>query len=300
MMKKFNKILCSFLALVAVAAPIKATAQAWDGYEGGYDGIAAYDGGYGYDGYYGNNDCCCNDWCSGPDPLCPCAFGVQFNAGISPITTTERGRIWLTNPLLTPPVFSIGRVPRFRDEFDTPWIVSGLLTYNACCNVQFFAEFNYRQADGKKRHHSDSDSDFIFRERHKEFQSWAWYLGSRYFFPRFIWCNQIAPFFGLKAGLVNFKRVKHRLEINEVFVDNSSFWHGNSAISAGLQFGLDYAFCDGWGAVLTFEAVGTGGFKGNRNHEVNPLLTGGITNISIGQQGIHISYPVTVGVRYQF
>ncbi len=284
--------------------------NSWDGYtDCSYDDSSFYasndswncddDGcswfAHGWDSW---NDCCTYDPCCTVGPLRCGSIGVQIGGGWCPINNTHKGKVWLTIPGFLPSsVFSVSRIPQFRTQFNTPWIVNGLATYNLTDHVQLFGELNYRHATGKNRNYRPGP--FYVREEVSNFRSWAWYIGGRYFFDR-LFCDSLSPFIGFKTGLVRTHQVSYDVYLAGIYIENGPYWYGNTGVSGGLQIGADYALTDHIGIIFTVEAVATQGMKPNSNNVLDPLVSGGLTNVNFGDQGIQMSYPITLGVRYNF
>ena len=255
----------------------------------------------------------CGDTCC-PDPCCPApccedgplscnAFGVQIKGGVTPSWFEDRGNNWAYNPSLLVPVIPFGKSVQFDKIFDTPWQVGAELEWNASTHVQFFAEYVYFQAEGKRHRFFVDDVEFFHRNRKLETN--AFYLGARYFFGN-IWCSEcgmgsVAPFIGFKGGLVWRNNTKNRFD--ETFVDldyDRNNKNNRAALSAGIQIGLDWSINCNWGVVLTVEGVGTERFAGRRDVSIANPVPGGVTELHFGDRGKLISVPVTLGVRYTF
>lgn len=246
-------------------------------------------------------DSCCNTSCCEDGPLSCNAFSVQVKGGVAPSHFTNRGRVQFTNPTLIPPVFFGSSGLKFDKIFDTPWQVGAELAWNASSHVQFFTEYVYTEADGKKRHFF-ADTLPIELGRVK-FKTNSWYLGARYFFDS-LWESEcmgsISPFVGFKGGLVWHEGERNRIFFNGVDLGNMRRFKRDPLMSAGLQLGVAWAFTCNLSAILTFEWVGTQGVRPIRNLPLDPTLTGGITNLSLGNTGKLVSFPITLGVAYTF
>ena len=259
-------------------------------------------------------DNCCQPVCCPPTiccengPLSCGAFGVQVKGGVTPSFFSDKGHNTVTNPLLIPPVFTLGRTANFDKFFDTPWQVGAELQWNASTNVQFFAEYVYENAKGRR--HTFDVGTLAIAHRYKDLQSNSFYLGARYYFSS-IWNSDcgtmsLAPFVGFKGGLVWYHNNNHfndsltdLLPVGVIAVSNSKK-NNRVAMSAGAQIGADLSINQNWGVVLTVEVVGTEDFGGIKYVTFNPAVTGGITNGTFGDHGKIISVPVTLGVRYTF
>jgi len=234
-------------------------------------------------------------------PLQENHFGVQIKGGVAPAHYTQRGPVWLTVPTLTPAVFTVSTITKFRDQFEMPWEVAGELEWNASKNVQFFLEGVYNRAKGKQENFLAGN--FVVQEINSDYKTWGGYIGARYFFDRVF--GDISPFLGFKAGLVHQDEMLYQLFLSEAvtFVQTSPYYlEQKTAVSGGLQGGLDWKLTCHLSLVLTAEVVYTQGLKNNRHNVItNPIPpTQGLTNVSIGETSKVVTYPVTLGLRYEF
>jgi hypothetical protein len=224
--------------------------------------------------------------------------------GVVPTTWNNRGTIYAVNPSLLVPVFSIGKTPKFNDVFDLPWTVGLELGYNTSDHTQVFLEANYLSAEGKRHSHFLDTLDLTFTHHHHNAQAWTGYIGARYYFDRCWLCDRVAPFLGFKAGFIHHKKAHSTVEINGVEVGSSSFFLGQTGVSAGAQLGFDIQVWDCLSAVLNFEVVFSQSRRTNNNiplvFPVGAAPIGGITNLNVGSLGREVSYPITLGLRYEF
>lgn len=251
--------------------------------------------------FWDNCNSCCDQpepCCVVPGPLCEGGWSILAKGGIDPIHWTERGRVWLTVPALPVPVFSVSRTAKFDKQYDLPYIVGGEIAYNFSDSAQLFIEANY--INGKGKTFNFVAGAFNVSEVNDDYEAWSGYIGGRYYFSRSWICDRVAPFVGLKAGFVNHRRSDYALSLGGVFIDKDPYYVGKTGVSAGVQLGFDVAICDNFSAVLNLEAVASQGPRANRNNELDPVLTGGLTNVNIGQVGTEVSFPITLGLRYTF
>lgn len=263
---------------------------------------------------YSGDDCCnpcCQPTCCEDGPLSCNAFGVQVKGGVTPSWFTDRGNILISHSV-HPFIVEGPKEPDFNKLFDLPWQVGAELQWNASTHVQFFAEYVYENAKGKK-HHFRFDDTFSFRHNNRNFVTNSAYLGARYYFGS-LWCSEcgtssIAPFVGLKGGVVWHERTKNRFHLlcgnTEWDCGSHDSFKQQTLISAGAQIGLDWSINCNLGAVFTVEVVGTQGLRNNRNVvlPLEPLLVAGTiipTNLNRGETGHILSVPVTLGLRYTF
>lgn len=225
-------------------------------------------------------------------------FGIQLKGGIAPAHYTHLGPVWLTIPGLLPtPVITVSTTAKFRHQFKMPYEIGAEIEWNASNHVQFFLEGVYNRGKGKYDQFSAGTFSSV-QEQTSPYKTWGTYLGTRYFFNR-CFCD-IAPFLGVKAGLVRQKQVNYDLTLEGVFIGNFPYYFSQTAVSGGLQAGLNWEICGGWSLELIAEVVATQGLKNNRNNVFVPPAVGILTNVNIGETGKVVSFPITLGVRYEF
>ena len=239
----------------------------------------------------------------GCGPLEPCAWSLMVKGGVAPSHFTHRGfDLFAPNPFGLPIISGFFRVPKLEDLAGLPWQVGGEIGWNASNHIQLFLEGYYQRAKGKNLRVFDApDLGFIVDERLGDYKNAAIFLGTRYF-PCRLW-SCFLPFVGFKAGTVRLNTLPCDLIFGGVLVTGSpfDFQIGHWVPSVGGQIGFDYRLFCRWSLVFTAEAVVTQGFRSNPNIVfVNTDQTAGITNAVTGQTGKIVSYPVTLGLRYQF
>lgn len=241
-------------------------------------------------------ECCYSQDVCGP--LVPCGLSLQVKGGWAPTHYTSQGPIWLTDPIARPPiVYTLFNNPRFKDQFNSPWEVGGEVAWNASEHVQFFAEGVYLKASG--RTYSVSASGFNANITTSDYETYGGYIGSRYYFNQ-MWCL-FSPFVGGKFGILEQSKVNYSLSLGEFFLQKSIYYQSQWVPSGGIQIGFDTAISDCLTIVFTAEAIVTQGLKNERNSEiVNPAIVAGLTNVSVGETGKLVSFPITLGLKYNF
>lgn len=152
------------------------------------------------------------------------------------------------------------------------------------------------------------------------------YAGMRHYFGRY-WCNRLSVFVGGKFGILHRKRVDTNLRLNQTTgatVDGEAFVAGSvniaksddgatalfrkqNTVSAGPQVGLTMCFWKQLSFIMTAEFVASGAFKVNRNYylgEPAPNTTDAnrtqFSNVSFGNTGVEMTFPVTFGLQWEF
>lgn len=261
-------------------------------------------------------DCCfttcnpCDPCCECPPALCEGRWSVMVRGGVAPTNWTEHGNAFLTVPF-SPFVVSLGNADKFNKIFDTPWLVGAEIAYNISCSAQVYIEGNYVQATGKKFNHEVLLNDFTydFRNHFKDYSVWTGYLGARYYFCRSWLCDRVAPFVGFKAGFISHKKTHHTLHIEnfpvvggtaeEVLVSDGDHNDTITGVSAGLSLGFDIKVTECLSAVLNFEFVASQPPRARHDNEL-PENRLGASHLSFGALGTEVSFPITLGLRYEF
>lgn len=250
--------------------------------------------------FWGGYDDCCAPACCEDGPLTCGAWGVQVKGGVDPTIYSNRENTYLTNPALLPPVFAGGSAS-FSNQFNCPWQVGAELTWNASTHVQFFTEYAYQQASGKRRTFTAGGDEFF--QNFSDYKANNLFFGARYYFNT-CWSDccwgSIAPFAGLKGGIVWQDTVNYGFAFDDAILPSAPYYHRQTGVGAGIQIGIDWSICNNWGIVLTSEFVGTQGLRANRNRVLETATPGGVTNVSFGNTGTLLAFPVTLGVRYTF
>lgn len=231
-------------------------------------------------------------WCGFPatePPLCCGATSLLFRGGVVPSLYTHRDPIFATNFSLTPPTFSFQKVPAYGDQFKFPWTVGAELGLNVSDRVQLFLQYAFTKAKGKRKDH------FLFRtfDKFNNYEGQAGYLGTRYY-----WCGRwyrclgrVTPFVGFKAGLIYQKPIAF---------DKMQFFKGRIGPSGGALAGLEWWWSRWLSVLLQGEFVASPGMLPNSNPVIDPVVSDGVSNLSIGPTGWIASFPITLGIRYTF
>jgi len=241
---------------------------------------------------------CCFNPCEG-GPLRCGKFVVAVKGGVTPTSYTDRGQVFIRIPPPGPGVIPTSRVAKFSNQFDLPWNVGAELAWNASCRIQFFLEYAFTGAKGKRYTFESGGIDLI--QVFDDYEVHGGYIGSRYFFEGccFPCLGKIAPYVGFKAGFAEQRRLLFDETINGVNQGAPApYFLSQTAVSGGLQIGLEWWFRRCLSVALQGEFVGTCGRKPNRNLILDPALSGGVTNTNIGGTGWVIGWPITLSLRW--
>jgi opacity protein-like surface antigen len=266
------------------------------------------------DRYYQDDRCCgtsCQSYDCSCEPLVPCAWDVQIQAGVAPILWTHRDQISGLDCALAPaldPLISIIQFPCFSKLFKIPWTIGGQIGYEFNENIRVYAEVNYLQAKGKKDVTITSDvlpnigvnSAFVFN--FSKYRLVDFYLGFRYYFDR--WCDLVSLFIGAKAGFTHYDKtnLNFSISIPATATPATSFtgfeiFQRTTKPSGGLEIGLDFCLGCNWYLALTGGFVASCGPRVNFDFISAPLL---FRNIFFGNVGPEIRFPVTLAIRHAF
>lgn len=263
-------------------------------------------------------DCCrpsCCYECS-CNPLYCGAWDLQFQAGVEPITWSDRGNISLIQCTGSPainPINVLFEVPRFHHFYKIPWTVGGQIGYHHSDNVRLYVEFDYLQAS--RKHDATVETigasplTFVFN-LHK-FSLFEAYVGARYYWDR--WCDRVAFFLGAKVGLVHYKHINYSATITPPvpavqFANDARLFNGKTRPSGGVDFGFDICFCGCWSLVITGAVLASCGHQGNNINLTSSsgacttatTVVPGVNSFLVGGTGTELRFPVTAGIRYSF
>lgn len=274
-----------------------------------------------------SGDCCepkcCESVYDCGDPLNCGSVNLMVRIGAAPTLWRDRGNLSLVscNALAIPDygqdIVNVFQLPKFSKLFGTPWIVGGQLGYAVTNNVEFYLEFNYRQAKDRIYEVSgvnlpnepDLNVTLVTNNKYKVFDA---YIGARYYWGR-CWCDRFAFFLGGQFGLVRRKAVNFSLNINSVpcavegplnTANCTPLFFKSTSPASGLNVGLDWCVGCGFSFVVMAEFIATCGPRTNSNI----VLTNNCTqlpgllpsNIIVGGIGTELFFPVTVGLKYSF
>lgn len=246
-------------------------------------------------------DGCYFNPCSG-GPLCCGSLSLMAKGGVTPSRYAHRGPVWLT--VTGVGVTTSSTTAKFDQQFQLPWNVGAEIGWNATKRIQFFLEYAHTQAKGKTYGFVVAGTHVT--EKYTNYQVNAGYLGARYYFEGCCLCclGRISPYIGFKAGFATQKRVLYTdLElVGGVALGTHLYWKSQTAVSGGVQAGLEWGLCKCLSAVLQGEFVATQGVRPNHNIVFPSVATptGAVTNASIGEVISLLAWPVTLGLRYTF
>lgn len=232
-----------------------------------------------------------------------CAFDVQVQAGIVPISWKNRGFVYGNNCDILPPSAAFFQIPHFNDFYKLPWSVGGQIGYGLDCNARVFVEFNYAQAKEKcSVIPTFSRTVGLSVSKYKYFDGYA---GVRYYTDRS--CNRTAFFMGAKVGFVHHKTTYFDAtlisQIPPVVLapraPATALFIKNTVISGGGHLGADICLWANLSLVLTAEIVASCGPRGNSLVVVSPVALG-VNSLIIYGVGTELRFPVTLGLRYSF
>lgn len=240
-------------------------------------------------------DCCPDYECNVP-LNCGC-FGLQFQGGVYPTIWNGRGDYF--SGLCNDCGFDLGELPKFSKFFGTPWIIGGQLHYAWSDHWDIYGELNYIQA-GKKSTAVTTVLDPNIAILLGKYKAVSGYVGLRYYSCR--WCDTTSLFVGAKIGFLHHRSINaHQLVGGVPSSDDRDFFRSNTSISGGANIGIDYLWCDCWSLVLTAEVVASKGPRGNacvQLTQAEDIQVG--TALLISNVKTEVSFPITLGVRYNF
>lgn len=249
-----------------------------------------------------NDDCC--DTCN---YLLPCAWNIEVFGGVNPIQWLNRNDDCCIDGAL---------LPKFRHLFKIPWIVGGRLGYNLTECTEVYIEGDYTQANGKTCNGTtvvcsqSVNGTTILNSQLNKYKAFAVYGGARYYWgmnclSQCSCINRAAFFIGMQVGFVHHKRIDITLSATNPLGNTSPFTRTiflkNNVISAGGNFGVDFAFNDCFGFVFTVAVLGNGASKNCPVLCLDTPLPGINANtIAVGRFGTELWIPITLGFKYTF
>ena len=239
-------------------------------------------------------------------------WSYQIRGGVYPTLWRDRGDVFLNSCdcITNTPVVgdNLGELPKFNKLFKLPFIIGTQLAYawSDCSDLYF--ELNFIQAAPKKTGlNTLSAINSALAVRFGHYRAISGYVGAHYNFWQ--WCDAATLFVGAKIGAIyhydiNAHQVtapKASCACNESF--KRTFYKHATRISGGANVGIDYCWCEGWSLVLTGEVVVSGGPKGATcvaltNADI--IVLAGGSALGVSKIKTEISFPVTLGVKYNF
>ena len=260
-------------------------------------------------------DDCCPSICN----LFDCGnWSYQNRIGVYPTIWRERGHVFLNScDCVTGNAVTgadLGELPKFNKFYNVPWIVGTQLqfSWNDCWRL--YGELNYIQASHKKTPRNtvqalNSQLAIVF----DTYRAISGYVGAMYNLGDWsCFCENGSFFIGAKIGFIYRENILARQvtlapslapTCGCVSLFKRDFFKHGAKISGGANLGFEYGWCDRWSIVLMGEVVVSGGPKGN---SCVPLTTAEIvqiaggSNLGVTKVKTEISFPVTLGLKYDF
>jgi hypothetical protein len=238
-------------------------------------------------------------------------WSYQIRGGVYPTLWRNRGDVFLNSCDCISGSSTVGdnlgELPKFNKFFKLPFFIGTQLAYawSECSDLYF--EMNFIQGSPKKTAQntlSEINPALLVRLGH--YRAISGYVGAHYNFWQ--WCDAATLFVGAKIGAIYHSDINaHQVIAPEAVCGcnefKRTFYKHATRISGGANVGIDYCWCQGWSLVLTGEVVVSGGPKGVAcvpltNSEIVALAGG--SNLSVEKIKTEISFPVTLGVKYNF
>ncbi len=232
-------------------------------------------------------------------------------------------------------------IPKFSRVFTNGVLhVGGEIGYITDCHCLYFIDLFYNRANGSCVSHEtknvkaldgccpddcntvDCNNPLSISQRtdtFEDYSSYGAYIGNRYYFNR-VWCDRLAFFLGLKAGIMHRNDVCVCTNVPEqtsgstvIFAERNltyeAFCKSNS-VSGGIQVGIDYCINDCLAFMVGFEVLATCPFKVNKNisvaiptpevQSVQALAFPFPTNLVVGSTGTFVQFPIWAGLRWEW
>ncbi len=255
----------------------------------------------------------------GDEPECVGNFGVEVKGGVAPILWTGRGKFRIATcheiddtSLRKPSLKSLHTLPSFNDLFTTPWMVGTELDYVLTTHIRLYADFQYRQALGKRFslhlpvHSSLPDPSAHLHLKFSHYRSYSAYFGADYFFKI---CNHLSFFLGGKVGFTHHTGLDLHGKATYFHLDKAPWipkkvhtrtsFNGDTVVSAGGRIGLEGRFADHWSVILTAECIGNSAPRlEDKILRLSPIVSVG--DIQLPDPGSEVIFPVTLGLLVDF
>lgn len=229
------------------------------------------------------------------DVRCAGSWNVVLKGGLNPSCYTDRGKT-LNIPQIpsNPTISSQVKIPKFSEQFDTPFYVGGEVGYMLNDTaLEIFTDMNFTKASGKNIAFIEQAK--TVEQEFSPFKAWGLYVGMRYHAD----CNRrwFVPFGGAKLGL------QYRSKVTANQISNSDpasliifdFFKTHSAVAASLQGGFDLVTCRYFAFTLQAELLFSGPMKSNTVITVPPQPI-----VAVGNTGTIISIPISLGFKFMF
>ena len=261
-------------------------------------------------------DDCCRSICD----ILNCGLSYQTRIGIYPTIWRNRSDVFLNSCDCisnTPGTgTNLGQLPKFNKFYKLPWIVGTQILYSWCDCVSLYGELNYIQAGHKKTAlNTLTGVNTAFATRLGDYRAISAYVGVQYNFWDWCGCDNASFFVGAKIGFIHHGTIlAHQVTVVTTTPSTQAscicsdsfkrdFLKKSTKISGGANIGLDYCLCERLFLVLTGEVVVSGGPKGNAcipllNTEIIQLAGG--SSLAVNKIKTEISFPVTLGLKYNF
>lgn len=241
------------------------------------------------------------------------SHSTELRAGANPTLFSNPGSLYEVVESINP---QEGRLDtkadpfKFQSIFSTPWTVALQFNWCASSNHKTFLELSYTRAYGKKlirqsqvRDQSGTEVPFTAEFKFDDFSLFGVYIGyRRYWNP----CNKLFFHGGGKIGMGRYQDINmhaQRLEpLNPVLNVTGKAYAHDIVVSGGLQVGCDFILSKNLALVIQIEALGNGALNNTIDQFIlnpNDSLVGG-SNFIIGKTGTLVSFPVTIGLNWNW
>lgn len=262
-----------------------------------------------------NDDCACG-------PLTR-KYNLTVLGGVAPAIVSDRGYSWVntyTGVNVTGLVKLADKNPKFGQVFKNPGLnISAQLGWSVCCDVEMFAEFNYRRYSDRSSHpvaitlptsNNTTTIAATVDPNLNALQDLGGFVGSRYYFNRMC-CERLAFFFGGKVGVVNHRKqnakpytvVLATSPATTLTQDVLEYYVSRTTVAGGLQVGFDWAVgqCDNFSIFFNAEVLAECGLKPYAVTALNSSFAGqGYFDLVRCGGGTIVAFPVNLGLRFWF
>jgi hypothetical protein len=258
-------------------------------------------------------------------------FSFEAREGVAPTLWTHRDNFSAISCTafsligLPTPIVTLFKIPKFHNLFGAPWIIGGRFGYMVDDTIQYYLEFNYRQAHGKQFTATNRNTNAIvlpnlidtitFVLSMKKYSAFDAYAGTRYY-GNWCGCEHIDWFVGGKVGILHRKKINFTFTTNSTIVPNPTgpfvsqelpFFLRNNSISGGINLGFITKIGCKVNLIFTGELVAACGPKVNPAIQFDLCTTAIAINpnlvpnaFTIGSICTELFFPITIGLEYNF
>ena len=299
---------------------------------------------------YGNKDTCCGT------PLHCGNLNLEGHLGIAPFLWENRECFLLGNCLTGTTdinviqLSALGKLPSVHTLYKPAWDIGFRIGFALTHHIEVTLEFDAVAAKARQGGSrgsvgsccsqftlcyttsvADAGTTNLVFTGLSTYKSYLGHVGVRLYSDRF-WCDRISVFGGIKAGFARHRTIFITIHQAQILPDDTALidvppfpffriplFFRNTAVSAGVCFGIDYCFAQNFSLVIQGNALWQGPLRSSTNlgsgHLVtcgelescgqtlciHPFQTNNPTADIVGARfNSELIFPVTFGLKYYY